>query len=257
MQDASISNEAPVASLLNGETRVYAIIGHPIAQVKSPANVTASLRAKSLNAVLVPYHVAPEDFDTVVSSLTAVKNFDGLVITIPHKFAAFRHCARLTERAAFLGAVNVMRRNLPSGWYGDMCDGIGFVGAIEAKGGTLGGKSALLVGAGGAGSAIGYSLLERGVAELAIHDIDATRRDELIENLARKFGDRVRPGSHCLSGRQVFANATPLGLGSPDVTHRPRSTQSRHDRRRRDHDVWGHGIDSCSQAGWLSHNDRS
>lgn len=211
-----MSTAAPTASLLNGETRVYAILGDPIAQVKSPANVTASLRAKSRNAVLVPYHVAPEVFDTVLASLAVVQNLDGLVITVPHKFAAFRHCTQLTDRAAFLGAVNVMRRNRSSGWDGDMCDGTGFVGAIVAKGGQLAGKSALLLGAGGAGSAIGYALLERGVSVLAIYDIDAARRDNLIEKLARKFGDRVRQGASDLSGHHIFANASPVGLLGPD-----------------------------------------
>ena len=45
-------------------------------------------------------------------------------------------------------------------------------------------QRALLVGAGGAGSAISWALVEAGVAELAIHDIDTTRRDGLIQRLA-------------------------------------------------------------------------
>ncbi|MFX5574779.1 ThiF family adenylyltransferase, partial [Acinetobacter baumannii] len=80
-----------------------------------------------------------------------------------------------------LGAVNILRRTPDGGWFGEMFDGLGFVGGVRARGGEPGGKRALLVGAGGAGSAIALALVEAGVRELAIHDEDGLRRDALIK----------------------------------------------------------------------------
>ncbi len=201
---------------LNGETRVLAIIGDPIAQVKSPAGVTATLAERGRNAVLVPMHVSPADLDAVVHGLSLAKNFDGISITVPHKFAAYHLCASATERAHVLGAVNIMRRNADGSWHGDMCDGEGFVAAARAAGCRPEGQRALLVGAGGAGSAIALALLDAGVAELAVHDGDAARRDTLIARLCARHGDKVVAGSDDPSGFGVVVNATPAGMRAED-----------------------------------------
>lgn len=201
---------------LNGETRVLAIIGDPIAQVKSPAGVTQSLLERGRNAVLVPIHVTPADVDGFLDGLGRARNVDGIIATVPHKFAAYRHCASATDRAHFLGAVNVMRRNADGTWHGDMCDGVGFVDGIRAAGCVPQGRRALLVGAGGAGSAIALALLEAGVTELAVHDGDAARRDALVERLRGRFGARVRVGSTDPDGFGVVVNATPAGMRPED-----------------------------------------
>lgn len=191
---------------------MFAILGDPIGQVKSPAQVTASLRARSRNAILVPLHVTSSDFDDVVRALEAIRNLDGLVITVPHKFAAFQHCKQVTERASFLQAVNVMRRSRSGAWEGDMCDGQGFVDAILQKGDVLAGKRALLLGAGGAGTAIGYALLEAGVDRLSIHDIDKMRKRELVQKLRQRFDDRVCEVESDPGEFDIVANATPAGM---------------------------------------------
>ncbi|MBR0911523.1 shikimate dehydrogenase family protein [Bradyrhizobium japonicum] len=199
-------------SFVDGNTRIFAILGDPIGQVKSPAQVTASLRARSHNAILIPLHVTSNDFDDVVRTLKAIRNLDGLVITVPHKFAAFQHCKQATERASFLQAVNVMRRSRSGAWEGDMCDGQGFVDAILQKGGVIAGKRAFLIGAGGAGTAIGYALLEAGVEALSIHDIDQTRQRELVHKLQQRFGDRAAEVESNPREFDIVANATPAGM---------------------------------------------
>jgi len=201
-------------SIVDGSTRIFAILGDPISQVKSPAQVTASLRARSQNAILVPLHVSSKDFDEVVRTLKAIRNLDGLVITVPHKFTAFQHCDQTTERASFLQTVNVMRRSGPGEWEGDMCDGQGFVDAILQNGGAVAEKRAFLLGAGGAGTAIGYALLQAGVEALSIHDIDQTRQRELVHKLQQRFGDQVAEVETKPAEFDIIANATPAGMGS-------------------------------------------
>ncbi len=180
---------------LSGKTRVIAIIGDPIAQVKSPAGVTRALNARGRDCVVVPIRVTAADVDQFIGGASLAMNLDGIIATVPHKFVSFQHCATVSDRARFLGAVNILRRNADGRWHGDMVDGIAFVEAAQAAGCVPAGRRALLIGAGGAGSAIALALLEAGVAELAIHDQDIGRRDSLLARLKTRYGMKTRAGS--------------------------------------------------------------
>src|SRR5690242_6201347 len=150
----------------SGATRLYVIIGDPIAQVKAPAGLTREFARRGRDRIVVPLQLAPADVGTGFSVLSRGRNVDGLIATVPHKFALASHCATLSERARFLGAANVARRNADGSWHGDMLDGEGFADAIGRAGCRIAGARALLVGAGGAGSAIALALLDRGAATL-------------------------------------------------------------------------------------------
>jgi shikimate dehydrogenase len=203
---------------LDGETRLHLILGDPIAQVKSPGGVTRSFAARGANAAMLPAHVVAEEFDDFLRGVGAARNLDGLTITVPHKFAAAAHCATLTERARLLGAVNVMRRNADRSWHGDMLDGAAMVAAIRAAGGELSGQHALLVGAGGAGTAIAQALLQAGVASLALHDADAARTEALLGRLQPVAGGtRLRALTAAEpEGCTLVVNATPAGMRPDD-----------------------------------------
>lgn len=204
-----------MTSMLSGETRVFYIIGDPIAQVKSPGLLSARLAAQGENAMVLPAHVVAQDVPTFMAGAKVTRNAPGIVITVPHKQAALGHCDRVTERARYAQAVNVMRRT-DSGWVGDNTDGTGYVEGIKAVGGTIPGKRVLLVGAGGAGSAIAYEFLAQGAAHLAIHDVDVDRRDGLIARLEEAFPGQLSVGSPDPTGFDIIANATPLGMRDGD-----------------------------------------
>ena len=209
MQGAVIDISVP-----NGATRLFVIVGDPIAQVKSPAGMTAGFAARGHNAILVPVHVTPPDLPAFLAGTSLIRNLDGIIVTIPHKFACVPHCTSLSERARFLGAVNIIRRDGADGRHGDMLDGLGFVAAIRAKGGEPKGARALLVGAGGAGWAIGLALADAGAASLAIHDTDLARRDALIDRLQARIP--VTAGSADPAGYDLVANASSAGMNAGD-----------------------------------------
>jgi shikimate dehydrogenase len=75
---------------------------------------------------------------------------------------------------------------------------------------------ALLVGAGGAGSAIALALVEAGVSELAIHDSAAERRDALIGRLNGLGRAAVLAGTVDPANFDFIANATPAGMKDGD-----------------------------------------
>lgn len=199
-----------------GATRLYVIVGDPIAQVRSPAGVSAEFAARGHDGILVPVQVATADLPNFLSVANRLKNLDGIVVTIPHKFACYQACASATDRAHFLRTVNLMRRRADGAWHGDMVDGLGFLGAARVKGIDPRGMRALLVGAGGAGSAIALALVEGGVRELAIHDSASERRDALIGRLNDLGKAPVRPGAIDPAGFDFIANATPAGMKDGD-----------------------------------------
>ncbi|PIT73176.1 shikimate dehydrogenase [Limnohabitans sp. G3-2] len=201
---------------LDGASRIHFIVGDPIAQVKSPSGVSQAFQDAGLNAVCIPAHVAPADLARWTAGVSLSKNVDGIIVTVPHKFAYFDLCATTSDRGAFLKSINTLRRNPDGSWHGDMFDGLGYVKALALKGCSLQGQKALLVGAGGAGSAIAYSLVTGGVRELAIHDEDTARRDALVQRLAALGQCTVVAGSSDPTGFDIAINATPIGMKAGD-----------------------------------------
>lgn len=203
---------------LSGATRVHFIVGDPIAQVRSPKGVTAALREAGLDALVVPAHVAPDDLAAFFAGITPMRNVDGVIITVPHKFSAAGFCTSLSDEAAFLGAANTLRRTADGGWHGGMFDGTGFVAALGDEGCDLRGKRALLVGAGGAGSAIGHALVMAGVASLDVRDNDAARTASLVDRLATLQRGTVRVAAADVAPESfdVIVNASPMGMRADD-----------------------------------------
>ncbi|MCF3935216.1 shikimate dehydrogenase [Acuticoccus sp. M5D2P5] len=202
---------------LTGETRLYMIIGDPIAQVGSPGLVNASFRRRGVPAVLFPAHVRPEGLKAFLAGLRPLENLDGIVLTIPHKQTAMDVVDTITPRAQAIGAVNVIRPEADGTWTGDNFDGEGCVRGLTDAGHSIAGKSALLVGCGGAGSAIAHAFADAGVSRLRLADLDESRLARVAGDLARAHPAlALETGPPDPSGFVVVANATPLGMREGD-----------------------------------------
>jgi shikimate dehydrogenase len=200
---------------LSGATRLFPLVGDPVAQVKSPSGVTRAFEERGADAICVAMQIAPADFGGYIATMRASHNVDGLIVTVPHKFAAFDACDTVTDRARFLRTVNVIRRSADGLLHGDMFDGLGFVEACRENGCAFAGKRALLVGTGGAGTAIAHAVASAGVSDLGLADIDLARRDELVQRLG-DAGFSVHGADNDATGYDVVLNATPLGMREGD-----------------------------------------
>ena len=201
---------------ITGTTRVVPIIGQPIRQVRSPDLFNALAARRGADAVLVPIEVAPADVPGFVAFHRTWRNSPGFIVTVPHKRAVAGLADALSPRAARLGAVNLVARDAEGRLAGDHLDGMGCLAAMRAHGVVPWGRSALVVGVGGAGSAIADALCEAGVARLALRDLDVTRLDAVRAMLRREFpGVEVAedaPGLG-LGAYDLVVNATPVGMG--------------------------------------------
>lgn len=198
---------------LTGATRLFGIVGDPIVQVRSPQVVSDALRARGLNAVLLPVHVRPDDFDIVMAGLKQIANLDGLILTLPYKARGLKHIDSIGVEARNGGAINAMRRGADGRWHGEMFDGLGCLAALRGAGISPLGKRILLVGAGGAGAAIALAIVRHNPACLRIAEIDADRAAHLVQQIARIVPDLpVDLGPADPTGFDLVINASPLGM---------------------------------------------
>lgn len=203
--------------MIKGTTRIVAIIGSPVAQVKSPENFNAAFAEAGADVAMIAMDVKPEAVADFLSLARRWDNLDGFVVTIPHKQAVAAGIDIVSERAALLGAVNVVRRETDGTLRGDMVDGLGFVAAARSNAFDPAGGSALIVGGGGAGSAIAHALCEAGVARLVISDVDAVRAQRLAGQLRQNFrATEVVLSDGAAARFDLVVNATPLGMKPGD-----------------------------------------
>jgi shikimate dehydrogenase len=215
----SMGSEQPSSKpiVIDGPTRIYGIIGDPIAQVKSPRLYSDIFAANGRNAVLIPIHIRSDQFEEAMPGLLAIANLDGLLVTIPFKMRVILLLNRLLPMAAKVGAVNALRREVDGTWSGDMFDGRGLVRGLRRQGVTLEGSSVALVGAGGAGSAVGVAIADAGARRLRVLDIEVGKAAALAEKVVRHYpGCRVDIGPPDWADHQILINATPVGMRPGD-----------------------------------------
>ncbi len=202
---------------INGATRLYAIIGNPIAQVRSPETFTPAFAAAGINAVMLPAQVLPEQFDVSVRGLMALGNLDGLIVTVPYKARMAPFASRLGDTARCIGAINALRREGDGSWTGDMFDGAGFIVGAQRKGNVLSGRRVALFGAGGAGSAIACGLVGAGVESIALIDPQQDRAETLARALQRTYpACNVRPAQAVPADCNMIVNASTVGMRPGD-----------------------------------------
>ncbi|KQT44565.1 hypothetical protein ASG43_14680 [Aureimonas sp. Leaf454] len=203
-------------AIVTGQTRVVAIVGDPVRQVKSPVSFNREFSRRKIDAVMVPIQVDSDAFETDMPSILRVSSLGGVVVTMPFKARIMRMLEDCSDAARSVGAVNALRRLPSGGWYGDIFDGVGLVGAVRALGVEPSGLRVALIGAGGAGSAIAFALASAGVRSLAILDRDHARAWDLARRMSRP-SVRVEAVASLEPGdADLLVNASPVGMEAAD-----------------------------------------
>jgi len=205
--------------IINGSTLLVGVIADPIAHIKTPEVLNLSAAKQGLNVACIPVHVSPKNLAATLNGLKGVNNLAGIVVTIPYKEEVVQLCDRLTDTATLVGSVNALRSDPATGeLIGGNFDGEGMVAGIKGQGHTLKGKRVLLIGAGGAGKSIAFSVAQESPSELAIYNRSPARSTALIARIQDLFpAVSVTSGSINPSGFDVVINATSLGLNDDDA----------------------------------------
>ncbi|MCL4764997.1 MAG: shikimate dehydrogenase [Hyphomicrobiaceae bacterium] len=203
--------------MITGNTRVLGIIGDPVAHVRTPQIMNAQFAGHGIDAVIVPMHVAGAGLASVLAAARQLQNLAGLVVTVPHKTAVVDLCDEVRAEARLVGAANAIRRSRDGRLVCDMFDGQGFLGGLLAQGIDSAERRVLLLGAGGAASAIAITLAGRGVGTLTIANRTRDKARALAARVAAAFpACRVTDGPPDPTGHDLVVNATSLGLRADD-----------------------------------------
>ena len=198
---------------VNGKTRVYGIVGDPIEQVRSPEMVTWEMQKRHHNAVLIPMHIARDEFNTVMPHIMRMQNLDGLIFTIPFKAKAITLAKTLGPQASQIGAINALKKHSNGAWSGEIFDGMGCVEAFKQRGITLQDKRLQLIGLGGAGSAICVALAYEKPKLLRLFDINpqtTERMAKMVNTISPQT--LVEVGLPHAEGIDILLNASPVGM---------------------------------------------
>ena len=193
------------------------VIGYPAKHSRSPKIHGHWLKEHGIEGHYGIEEISPEDFPAFVANL-ADHGYVGANVTMPHKEAALQN-SEPDQRAQAVGVSNTLWFDKAGALQSTNTDVEGFIGALDANapGWDKKSSSAIVLGAGGAGKAVVYGLLERGLKEVFV----VNRTIEKAEAFRAAFGNAVVPTAWSdlpavLEGATLLANSTSLGMeGQP------------------------------------------
>lgn len=203
--------------IITGTTRVFFILGDPVAQVRAPEVYNHLFQQNGIDAVLVPLKLSGAKLPAFLEHGIAAENIGGLWATIPHKAQLYDLIQPSDPVAQVAGAVNAVRR-LPNGKLdAALFDGIGFVKGLDHFGIPVEGRRVLVVGAGGGGHAVAAAITLRQPAHLAIYNRTPERAHSLAQRLQPLIGARAAAvATNDPAGFDLIVNCTSQGLKPGD-----------------------------------------
>jgi len=204
----------------NNKTSVLAgLIGAGIQASRTPALHEREGAAQGVGYLyrLIDLDQLKLDTTHLEELLTAAQRmaYTGLNITFPCKQAIIPLLDDLSPEARGIGAVNTVV--LKDGKrVGHNTDCLGFAEGFRRGMDGAARERVVQMGAGGAGAAVAHALLIEGVKQLTIFDVDASRAQDLADNLNQHFpGNRARAGSDlaaAMNEADGMVNTTPMGM---------------------------------------------
>ena len=215
---ALVADGSPVARTSAARSVLIGLIGRGIGPSRSPI-----MHEREGARLGMAYSYRLIDFDRLgiedaalgeIVAAAEQLGFSGLNVTHPFKQSVVPFLTDLSPEASAIGAVNTIvfadgRKT------GHNTDSWGFAESFRADMGGCSLADVLQFGAGGAGAAVAYALLELGTERLAIVDTLAARARQLAERLNARFGGRVRAATDLDSAfdhATGLVNATPVGM---------------------------------------------
>lgn len=204
--------------MISGTTSLVPHLGFPTHTFQSSLICNPWFAKHGIDTVVVPFGVRAEDFRDVFSSLFAITNVRGALVTMPHKVRVLSLVDVVSPTAAIAGAANAVLQRGDGSLLAEQFDGAGFVRAMLRRGFDPAGRRGLVVGCGGVGSAIVASLAAHGVGELALYDPVANVSEALARRVNEHYSSMsIVPGGQDPSGFDFVVNATPLGMKHGDA----------------------------------------
>jgi len=171
---------------LSGRTRIYGIIGDPVAHSLSPVFQSYFIDQAGLDAVYVPFHVKSGEVDKALHGLGAL-GVEGFNVTVPHKQTVFGMVS-MDADASRIGAVNTVKR-ADDGWLATNTDWQGGCDVLRGLALAMEETEVLVFGAGGTARAMAHALAHLGVKKLKACNRSEERLHEFSEHVQGRYPD--------------------------------------------------------------------
>lgn len=177
---------------INGATKLYGLLGSPVEHSKSPAMYNYCFEKWGLNQTYLAFDVPVEGTESAVQACRTM-HVQGFNVTMPCKQAIVPFLDEVSDAVRLSGACNTVV-NRDGKLTGYNTDGEGYVINLKAHGVDIRGKKLVLLGAGGASTAIQVQALLDGAAEVTVFnqkDAFWDRALAKIQELQKEFPDRT------------------------------------------------------------------
>lgn len=164
-------------SRISGHTKLFCLIGSPVGHSGSPAMYNYSFARTGVDAAYLAFDIPLEQTQAAVDALKLL-NVGGFNVTMPDKTAVASIVDELSPAARLIGASNTVTVGEDGKLTGHNTDGIGFVRNLQEHGVEVKGKKLVVLGAGGAATAICVQAALDGAESIAIFN----RKDEFYAN---------------------------------------------------------------------------
>ncbi len=192
-------------SRINGHTKLFCLIGSPVGHSGSPAMYNYSFERTGIDAAYLAFDIPLEKLDAGVAALKAL-GVGGFNVTMPDKTAVTKLLDDISPAARLIGACNTVTVGPEGKLTGHNTDGIGFVRNLAEHGVSVRGQRMVLLGAGGAATAIAVQAALDGAAEIHIFN----RKDEFYPNAQLTVGKLTEAVPGCKASAQPLENSDAL-----------------------------------------------
>jgi shikimate dehydrogenase len=181
------------------------VAGFPVEHSRSPAMQNAALAELGMDWLYIPVPVPPDLFDSTARALGGAR-FRGLNVTVPHKLAAHDLADARSPAAEATRAANTLTFE-DGAIHADNTDAAGLLDAI---GDSPRGRTALVLGAGGAARAAVWALLDAGASDVSVWNRTAERAAAVAAELGARAVERA-------AATDLVVNCTTVGMGRGTV----------------------------------------
>lgn len=214
-----------------GSTRLYCLLGNPVAHSISPSMHNLAFDTLGIDSSYMAFCLEPENLAKVVEGLKAM-NCGGFNLTMPFKTSIIPLLDEIDEVASLAHSVNTVV-NENGKLHGYTTDGIGFLKSmtecnIQYKGSTIS-----MLGAGGVATSIITQAATEGVSKINIFKRKNATFDKVVD-----YADKISKATECdvfvydiadmdimefsLQESDILINGTNVGMGDDDTSLVPK-----------------------------------
>lgn len=203
----------------NSETRIFALLGHPVKNSFSPNMHSYLFEKYGVNGAYLCFDIEDKKIYKSIEAMR-ILNTVGFNVTIPYKTDIMAGLDEIDRNAELIGAVNTVK-NEGGILKGYNTDGRGFVKAITDKNISIKGKSALILGCGGACRSIAIEMASNGIEKIDIRNRSIGNAEKIAKRVSTVFGTEVVYSKEDVTKDDLekydfLINTTPIGMESEE-----------------------------------------